>query len=179
MKNFESTQRPQAAVGRSTRRNAPSIGRVPRKLVHILAVKPTGSVFVYFLCKTFQSLIDFREMFKTGQLKHMLEIVFNCALAMPEVCISLTVSLDEKEYQRSVEEARRTSNSDQCFCRWINKIQLLFELTFMHFSDLKCYFIIQSRSNIYLNHLFISFSLLWRNFQRTRETMSRQSMTYF
>ena len=80
--------------------------------LHLIAATPTGSILVHFLCETFHSIVVLKEMVNDQRMKIALETIFNSLLVKSEsLHITLTVSLDPKEYQSSINDARRKSKS--------------------------------------------------------------------
>ena len=78
-------------------------------LIHLMAAYPTGSIVVYFLCQTFRSIVVLKGMIDSGQMKNILEDIFNGILKNDSIRLKLNVSVDLEEYQKRIQEARTTS----------------------------------------------------------------------
>ena len=81
-------------------------------LIHLMAAYPTGSIVVYFLCQTFRSIVVLKGMIDSGQMKNILEDIFNCILKKDSIRLKLDVSLELEEYR--IEDPRSSNN------RWGN-----------------------------------------------------------
>ena len=92
--------------------------------VEPVGAAPTGSVYIYFLCETFDALIFFKNKLDSGELTRILESVFNRISAKISIHMVLDVSLDEASYYSSIKEARETSkncNHNIYFCDFLRK----------------------------------------------------------
>ena len=86
--------------------------KLSKELTHLIAAYPTGSIVVYFLCETFQSVVVFKSMLDNDYLRSLLEKIFNCVWeSKNQTRLRLSLSLDPNVYQKSIEEARRTSET--------------------------------------------------------------------
>ena len=79
--------------------------------IDLMAASPTGSIVVYFLCQTFRSIVVLKGMIDSGQMKNILEDIFNCILENDSIRLILEVSLEFEEYQERIQEARTTSET--------------------------------------------------------------------
>ena len=74
-----------------------------------VGASPTGSVIMFFLCTTFQSVVSLKEMMESGRLKEIMERVFNFVLESSNMRIALKLKCDKDEFKNFIDEARRTS----------------------------------------------------------------------
>ena len=69
--------------------------------IHPIAVKPGQSIVFFFYCKTVDNMIKFAEVFISGDLQTMVEVMMNCLLSKfdPENTENLKarLSLDDAE----------------------------------------------------------------------------------
>ena len=83
--------------------------------VEFVGASPTGSIVVYFRCNTFQAVIFFKKSYDSGELKRVLESVFNCIAARSAIHLTVEVNLEETIYKQSISEARKASKSKEIF----------------------------------------------------------------
>ena len=86
-----------------------SLASLHSQAIHFVGASPTGSIYVFFFCETFNSVIGLKQMVQSGYLKTLLEDIFNRILGSTSIWLRLIVTLDDTVYTKSIEEARETS----------------------------------------------------------------------
>ena len=86
--------------------------------VELVGASPTGSIVVYFMCETFDAVIFFKKTFDSGELKRILESVFNLIMARSAIRLTVEVNLEKTIYEQSISEARLRSKSKNI---WISE----------------------------------------------------------
>ena len=81
--------------------------------VELVGASPTGSIVVYFLCESFDAVIFFKKTYDSGELKGILESIFNCIVARTAIHLTVVVDLEETIYKESINEARKTSKIEE------------------------------------------------------------------
>ena len=83
--------------------------------VELVGASPTGSIVIYFLCESFDAVIFFKKSYDSGELKRILESVFNCIVARSAIHLTVEVNLENTIYEQSISEARKASKTKEIF----------------------------------------------------------------
>ena len=93
----------------STSRIASELEELGRHDIRFVGASPTGSIIMFFLCPTFQSVVSLKAMVESGCLKEIMERVFNLVLESSTIRVELELSYNKDQFKDCIDEARRTS----------------------------------------------------------------------
>ena len=80
---------------------------IQASLITLIGASPTGSILVYFLCETSQSILVFEQMLETGRLRKIIERLVNCVLESSSNHLTVTISWDKEYLTECIDRAHK------------------------------------------------------------------------